>query len=154
VKWLDSITQLCTGIWVGSMTGFAFTAPMIFAAFGPDRQRAGNLAGEMIFLINKVGLILGAIALAALLPRFGQGLNRWRTLLMAGALATALFGTFYIFPNLTKAQPPRPIQEYAETDPVRVAYTTWHERSRQVFSLAILMGAGVIVLGSLGKETR
>lgn len=154
MKWLESITQLATGIWIGSMTGFAFTAPQIFTAFGPNRQAAGDLAGQMIYRVNNVGLVLAAIALLTLLPRLRQGLNKWRTWLLAGALATALFGTLYIFPQLNAAQPPKPIQEYAETDPVRVNYDRWHKRSQQVFSAAILMGAGVVVLGSLGKESR
>lgn len=154
MKYLEGLTQLLTGIWVGAMTGFAVTAPQIFAAFGPNRQAAGDLAGVMIWRLNSVGMVLGALALLALLPRLRHGLNRWRTGMLAAALALSLFGAFYIFPQLAKAQPPRPIQEYALTDPIRVTYDKWHARSQQVFSGAILLGAGVILLGAVGKETR
>ncbi|HWI51419.1 MAG TPA: DUF4149 domain-containing protein [Symbiobacteriaceae bacterium] len=155
MKFLEGITQLLVGIWVGAMAGFAVTAPQIFDAFGPDRQRAGDLAGDMIWRLNSVGLVLGTVALLCLLPRLRQSINRWRTALLAVALGLAAFGAYVIFPQMALAQPPRPIQEYAVNDPVRVTYNTWHERSRQVFSGAILLGAGVVLLGSLGgKETR
>lgn len=154
MKYLDGITQLLVGAWVGAMAGFAMTAPQIFAAFGANRQAAGDLAGEMIWRLNMVGMVLGAIALVLLLFRLGERINRWRTGLLAAALALAAFGALYIFPQMAKAQPPKPIQEYAETDPVRVTYNLWHERSRQVFSGAILLGAAVVVMGSLRKESR
>ncbi len=152
MKYLESVTQLCTGVWVGAMAGFAVTAPQIFRAFGPDRQSAGDLAGEMIYRLNAIGMALGAIALLALLPRLRQRLHAWRAALLAAALGLAAFGVLYIFPKMAAVQPPRPIQEYAETDPVRVEYNRWHERSRQVFGAAILLGAGVVILGPLGKE--
>ncbi|MDB4897946.1 MAG: hypothetical protein JWN15_4208 [Firmicutes bacterium] len=151
MKFLESVTQLCIGVWVGAMTGFAMTAPQLFSTFGTERQRAGDLAGAMIWRINTVGMVLGAIALVALLPRLRQGLNRWRTALLVAALALSLTGAFYIFPQLTQARPPRPIEQYAETDPVRVNYNAWHKRSEQVFGIAIILGAGVILLGPLGK---
>jgi MFS family permease len=150
----EAVTQLATGLWVGSMTGFAVTAPLIFDAFGPDRQRAGDLAGAMIWRLNLMGIALGAVALLVLLPRLRQGYHRWRALLLAGALGLALFGALYIFPQMAKARPPQPIQAYAPTDPVRVNYQRWHKRSEQVFGAAILLGAGAMVLGGLGKEAR
>lgn len=154
MRYLEAITQLCTGIWVGSMAGFAFTAPQIFRAFGDNRQAAGDLAGEMIWRLNSVGMVLGAIALLALLPRLRERLNRWRSAILLLGLGLAAVGAFYIFPQMAAAQPPRPIQEYAETDPVRVEYNRWHQRSRQVFSGAILLGAGTVVLGAFRKESR
>lgn len=154
MKYLEGITQLLVGVWVGAMAGFAVTAPQIFAAFGADRQAAGNLAGDMIWRLNVVGLGLGALALICLLPRLREPVNRWRTALLLGALGLAAFGALYIFPQMAMAQPPKPIQQYAVTDPVRVTYNKWHERSRQVFSGAIILGAGVVVLGSFRKESR
>lgn len=152
MRFLESVTQLCMGIWVGSMTGFAVTAPMLFRAFGDDRQRAGDLAGEMIFRLTNVGLVLGFIALAALLPRLREGLNRWRAGLLALSLALALAGPLWIFPRLEAARPPRPIQEYALTDPIRAAYNRYHKLSERMFGVAILLGAGVMLLGPLGRR--
>lgn len=149
---LESVTQLSLGIWIGAMTGFSVTAPKIFKAFGSDRQSAGNLAGEMIWQLNLIGGVLAVTALVALLPRIRQGLNKWRAGLVAVGIVLAAVGAFYIFPQMAKAQPPRPIQSYAENDPVRVNYNKWHQHSRQVFGAAILMGAAAVVLGPLGKE--
>ncbi|MFZ5818077.1 MAG: DUF4149 domain-containing protein [Bacillota bacterium] len=154
MRYLESITQLAMALWVGSAAGFAMAAPRLFRAFGPDRQAAGDLAGEIIFQLNQVGVALGAVALLALLPRLRRGLNRWRALLLGGALALALTTWFYIFPQLEAAQPPRPIQEYAQTAPERVAYSRWHELSERVYGTAMLLGAGVIFLGPLGREER
>jgi hypothetical protein len=152
MKILESVTQTAMALWVGSAAGFAMIAPKLFRAFGPDRQKAGDLAGEMIYLLNMVGLVLGALALLALLPRLKQGLNRWRALLLAGALSLALFTWLYIFPAMEAAQPPRPIQEYAETAPERVAYNRYHKLSERVYGTAMLLGLGVIFLGPLGRE--
>ncbi len=154
MKTLESITQATMAIWVGAAAGFAITAPQLFRAFGADRQSAGNLAGEMIYRLNNIGLILGVIALLALLPRIRQGLNRWRLLLLGGALALALATTFYVFPNLEKAQPPKAIQEYAETDPVRVEYNRWHKLSERVYGTAMFLGFGVILLGPFGRAAK
>lgn len=152
MRYLEGLTQLLVGAWVGAMAGFAATAPQIFASFGDNRQAAGDLAGQMIWRLNIIGLVLGTIALVLLLVQIRIRINRWRSLMLAGALGLALFGALYIFPQLNRAQPPRPIQEYAVTDPVRVNYNQWHERSRQVFSGAILLGAAVVIMGGAAKE--
>lgn len=151
---LESVTQICLGIWVGAMTGFAFTAPVLFAQWGPDRQRAGDTAGAMIARINGVGLWLGIIALAALLPRLRTRLAAARAILVAGALALAFTTAFYVLPGIHRAQPPHPVQTYAETDPLRIEYNKWHKRSEQIFGVAIVLAAAAIVLGPLEKETR
>lgn len=154
MRYLEGVVQLLVGAWVGAMAGFAATAPQIFAAFGPDRQAAGTLAGEMIWRLNMIGLVLGGLALLLLLINLKERVNRWRTGLLAAGLGLALFGALYIFPQMEKAQPPRPIQEYAASDPIRVTYNRWHERSRQVFGGAIFLGAGVVILGGVRKERR
>lgn len=152
MKFLESITQTTMALWVGSAAGFAMTAPKLFRAFGADRQAAGGLAGAMIYQLNMVGLVLGAIALLALLPRLREGLNRWRALLLGGALGLALFTWLYIFPQLEAAQPPQPIQTYAENAPERVAYNRYHKLSERVYGTAMFLGLGVILLGPLGRE--
>lgn len=152
MRYLESITQFAMAIWVGSAAGFAMAAPKLFRAFGPDRQAAGDLAGAIIYQLNAVGVVLGAIALLALLPRLKRGLNRWRAILLGGALALALTTWFYILPQIEAAQPPRPIQEYAENDPARVTYNRWHKLSERIYGAAMFLGAGVILLGPLGKE--
>lgn len=152
MRFLESITQTAMAIWVGSAAGFAIIAPGLFRALDPDRQKAGDIAGSSIYLLNTVGMILGAVALLALLPRLKQGYNRWRALLLGGALALALFTAFYIFPQLEAVRPPKPIQEYAETAPERVAYNRYHKLSERVYGAAMFLGLGVIFLGPLGKE--
>ncbi len=151
-RYLESIAQISLAIWVGAMAGFAFVAPQLFAAFGAERQRAGDLAGAMIWRINTLGLILGTLALLTLLPRLRQRLNRWRAGILAGALALSLVGAFYIFPQMDRAKPSAPIETLAEDDPVRVNYNRWHKLSERVFGFAILLGAGTIVLGPLVRE--
>ncbi|HEY8346317.1 MAG TPA: DUF4149 domain-containing protein [Symbiobacteriaceae bacterium] len=152
MRFLESLTQLCLALWVGGMGGFAMTAPLIFDAFGPERQRAGDLAGNMIWRLNMVGIILGVVVLLILLPRLRRGIAKLRALLTAGALAMALVQAFYIFPQMDRAQPPQPIETYAETDPVRVEYNRWHTRSEQVFGTTMLLAAGALLLGPFEKR--
>lgn len=154
MKWLESITQVSLGLWVGAMGGFAATAPLLFSAFGSERQRAGDLAGAMIWRLNNVGMILGALALLTLVPRLKSGLNRWRAGLVTGALALSLAGALYIFPQMEKARPPVPIEQLDPSDPARVNYNRWHKASERIFGVAILLGAGALVLGPLGKAGR
>ncbi|MFB5084311.1 DUF4149 domain-containing protein [Symbiobacterium thermophilum] len=150
---LEAVTQLLMGLWVGSAAGFALSAPKIFAAFGPDRQSAGDLAGDIIYLLNNVGLLLGVGALLTLLPRLRSGVNKARLALLLGCLGLALTTWLYIFPQMERAQPPEPIQTYAETDPARVEYNRWHTLSGRVYGAAMVLGVGVIVLGPFA-ETR
>lgn len=154
MKWLESITQVSLGLWAGAMGGFAATAPLLFSAFGSERQRAGDLAGAMIWRLNSVGLVLGALSLLALLPRLKSGLNRWRVGLITGALALSLAGALYIFPQMEKARPPVPIEQLGPNDPARVDYNRWHKASERIFGVAILLGACALFLGPLGKEGR
>ena len=151
---LESLTQLCLGLWVGAMVGFATTAPLVFEAFGPERQRAGDLAGGMIWRLNMFGIFLTAIALITLLPRLRRGLNWLRALLAAGGLTMALVTAFYIFPQMDRVQPPQPIEQYAVTDPVRVEYNRWHRRSEQVAGVSLLLSAGAMLLGPFAREER
>lgn len=153
-RYLESIAQICLAVWVGAMTGFALIAPQMFRAFGAERQRAGDLAGAIIWRINSLGLVLGALALLAILPRLHARLNKWRAGLLAGALALSLVGAFYIFPQMDRARPAVPIEQLAETDPVRVKYNRWHKLSERVFGVAIIMGAAVIALGPLAREDK
>lgn len=154
MKWLESVTQLALGLWAGAMGGFAATAPLLFRTFGAERQRAGDLVGAMIWRINTIGMILGAVALVALLPRLKAGLNRWRAALVAAALGLSLFGALYIFPQMEKARPPIPIEQLGVNDPARVNYNRWHKASERIFGVAILLGAGGLLLGPLGREGR
>lgn len=151
---LEAITQLCLALWVGAMTGFAIAAPLIFDAFGPERQRAGDLAGDMIWRLNMVGMFLGVLALLTLLPRLRRGINKLRAFLVVAALGLALTTAFYIFPQMDKAQPPGRIEDYAETDPARVEYNKWHQRSEQIAGAGILLGAVTLMLSPFGKEDR
>jgi len=148
---LEAATQLLMGLWVGAAAGFALSAPKIFEAFGPDRQSAGDLAGDIIYLLNNAGLLLGAAALLTLLPRLKGGVNKARLVLLLGCLGLALTTWLYIFPQMERAQPPQPIQTYAETDPVRVEYNRWHKLSERVYGVAMVLGAGVIVLGPFAE---
>lgn len=154
MRFLESLTQACLALWVGSMTGFVMTAPLIFDAFGSERQPAGDLAGNMIWRLNMVGIVLGVLVLLTLLPRLRRGMAKIRALLVAGALAMGLVLAFYIFPKMDEAQPPQPIEQYAETDPVRVEYNRWHRRSEQVYGVTVLLGAGALLLGPFEKEER
>lgn len=154
MKFLEAVTQLTMALWVGAAAGFALGAPRIFAAFGADRQSAGDLAGDIIYLLNNVGLLLGAVALLCLLPRLRDGINKLRLVLLAGSLLLGLATWLYIFPQMEKAQPPQPVQTYAETDPVRVEYNRWHTMSERVYGVAMILGAGVIVLGPFASEER
>ena len=149
---LEAMTQLLMGLWVGGGAGFALGAPKIFEAFGPDRQSAGDLAGDIIYLLNNVGLLLGVAALLTLLPRLRSGVNKARLVLLLGCLGLALTTWLYIFPQMERAEPPEPIQTYAETDPVRVEYNRWHTLSERVAAAGMLMGTGVIVLGPFAEE--
>ncbi|MEW8977283.1 MAG: DUF4149 domain-containing protein [Symbiobacterium sp.] len=152
MKALEAVTQLAMGLWVGAAAGFVLSAPKIFAAFGPDRQAAGDLAGDMIYLLNNAGLLLGLVALLALLPRLRSGVNKARLVLLLGCLGVGLTTWLYIFPQMERAEPPEPIQNYAETDPVRVEYNRWHTLSERVAAAGMLMGTGVIVLGPFAEE--
>ncbi|MFO7274923.1 MAG: DUF4149 domain-containing protein [Bacillota bacterium] len=148
---LEAVTQLLMGLWVGAAAGFALSAPKIFEAFGPDRQSAGDLAGDIIYLLNNAGMLLGAGALLTLLPRLRSGVNKVRLVLLLGCLGLALTTWLYIFPQMERAEPPEPIQNYAETDPVRVEYNRWHTLSERVYGAAMVLGAGVILLGPFAE---
>lgn len=155
LPFLNVLQFLVLTVWVGAMFAFgAIYAPVLFRSLA-SRDQAGQIAGETLARIGTLGLVAGGImlvvtALQAIDPT-RHPFDLGRVLLAAGMLALELLGAITLRPRVAavRQQMGRPIDEFAETDPLRVEYGKYHRLSRALFSLNLLLGVGLIVLSAL-----
>lgn len=144
-----ALVQVLLALWFGSYAGFALIAPILFRA-GLTRQTAGDIAGAMIERLTLTGLLAGGVALMLTLLLHGLG-ARLRAGLIAAGLLVGLYLWLAVLPPL-RAPLPKPVDEYALTDPVRVAYNRLHKRSERIASVMMLCVLGALVVRVPHKE--
>lgn len=149
VKVTRDIRLLLIAIWLGSAVFFSFVvAPGVFAVL-PARELAGAVVSRTLAIMNTGGLIISLLLLAsAFLFRnivskraFGAEIV---TLVM---LALSTFVGKWIIAERMQAlriSMGRPIDEVAQSDPIRIAFNTLHGYS--VAALSVGMLAAIISL--------
>ncbi len=150
-------TQLITiTIWVGGLIFFAFVlAPTAFGVL-PSIHLAGLVVGASLKLLDTIGLVCGALFLAAtaLLFKFAPHRIKGRyelEFLLAGVM---LLGTAYLTFNIIPAmdrdqlQAGGDINAVEKTNPARVHFEKFHARSEHVAGTVLFLGLGVLFLMS------
>lgn len=149
---IEGLQLLLLGGWVGGMVCFgAFMAPVLFATV-PSRQMAGTVAGQVIATLSWFGVVAPAliIVLHVLLRRRWD----WRLTLLTAVLVLNAANATYVRGGIDRAQAamPRPIEEYAVTDPLRVEYNRWHRLSSNVGSGAVLLAIAALIGWRFGRD--
>ena len=134
------ITRLLVVLWVGALWAIgAIAVPTVFALV-EDRVLAGNVAGQMFYLVGWLGVVCG---LGLLLLAFGRGRRgAWRhpvIWLLLGMLALVLAGHFGIAPHMAdlKAQAlPLAVMDSPHAD----AFRFWHRVSTALYAVVGMLG--------------
>lgn len=145
-------------VWLGAAVFFSFAvAPSAFAVLG-SRELAGAMVGRTLSIVNTGGFIISLLLLASVM--LGKRAVSGRRRLVAEvvslasiALATGA-GQWIIAARLQalRAQMPRPIDELAQNDPLRVAFGSLHGYS--VLALSIAMLAAIVALLLIARRVR
>jgi hypothetical protein len=140
----EGLQLLLLGLWVGGMVGFgAFMAPVLFGTV-PSRQLAGNVAGQVIQSLSSFGVTMPILVI--LLHVLARRRWDWRLSALTAVLILNALNATYVRGGIDRAQAamPRPIEEYAVTDPLRVEYNRWHRLSNNIGMGAVVLGLAVL----------
>jgi uncharacterized membrane protein len=143
-------------VWVGGLCFFAFVlAPTAFATL-PSVHEAGLIVGAALRVFDVVGLVCGAVFLAAtaLLFRSAKMRIRGRYEMEFILAAVMLVATAYIHWNILpamdydRAQAGGDITTVDPTNPSRLHFDKLHTRSERVEGTVLFIGLGVVFLMS------
>ncbi len=153
---LRLLQLLAMVVWVGGLCFFAFVlAPTAFATL-PTIHEAGLIVGATLRVFDLVGVVCGALFLAATALLFRSAPMRIRGRYeMEFLLATVmLLGTSYIHWNVLPAMETDRLQAGGDvaavepTNPARVHFDKLHTRSERVEGAVLFIGLGVVFLMS------
>jgi hypothetical protein len=140
-KFLPSLEPLLLAALVGSLWLIGYLAvPVLFATL-PDKQLAGNVAGEMFRPAAYLQLVC-AIALAALWVAQPVGRWQWRVLaFLATMTALSLWGIQPYMAELKRQALPAVVMESV----LRGEFAMWHGISSILHLLESLLGAWLLL---------
>ena len=157
VKLLRDVRLILIAVWLGAAVFFSFAvAPSVFSVL-PARELAGAVVSRTLSIINTGGFIISLLLLAsAFLYKKNVSRRAFSTeLVLLSVIAFATFiGQWVIAARLEslRAAMGRPIDEVAQSDPLRIAFNSLHGYS--VTALSLGMVAAVIVLLLIARRSR
>jgi hypothetical protein len=140
---LGDARLLLLGVWLGAAMFFSFAvAPSAFAVL-PARELAGAIVTRTIGIVNVGGFVVGLLLLATAFAGRGAAKKRaW--MLEAVALALLVLATgvgHWVISARMQAlrlSMGRPIDELAQSDPLRLAFNSLHGYSVAAMTTAML----------------
>lgn len=148
---------LLVGVWLGAALFFSFAvAPSAFAVL-PARELAGAIVTRTIGIVNVSGVIVGLLLLATAFAGAGVAKKRaWmlETLALALLVAAAAVGHWVISARMQalRLSMGRPVDELAQSDPVRIAFNNLHGYSVAAMTTAML--AALVAFLLIARRNR
>jgi len=136
----DGLAAILLVLWVGGLWAIGgIAAPTLFAEI-PDRQLAGNVAGELFKWTAWLGIVAGGYLLIHRLGRDGfQALKQaffWIVLVMLLLVLGQHFGIQPVLQALKDQAMPQAVMESA----FRSRFAAWHGVSSIVYLIESLLG--------------
>lgn len=151
------VRLLLIALWLGAAVFFSFAvAPSAFAVL-PARELAGHVVTRTLLIVNTGGFVIAMLLLVSAFP-FRHTVGRGAFLVEVASLVlvaiTTGIGQWVIAAQMhsLRARMGRPIDELAQSDPLRVAFNSLHGYS--VMALGIGMIAALIVLLLIAHRAR
>jgi hypothetical protein len=148
---LGDARLLLLGVWLGAAMFFSFAvAPSAFIVL-PARELAGAIVTRTIGIVNVGGVVIGLLLLATAFAGRGAAKRRaWVLEVCALALLTAATGAGHWIIGARmqslRLSMGRPIDELAESDPLRHAFNALHGYSVAAMTAAMLAGLVAFIL--------
>jgi len=139
------LAALLTTAWVGGLWATGYLAvPVLFYA-QPDRQLAGELAGQMFALVGYLGMVCGMYLLIQRIAVFGQAALRqvlfWIVAVMLLFTLAIHFGIQPIMADLKAQALPLDVMHSALADRFRML----HGMSSVIYLTQSLLGAFLVI---------
>jgi amino acid transporter len=157
VLWTRDVRLLLIALWLGGALFFSIAvAPSAFGVL-PTRELAGRVVSRTLTMVNVGGLIVSLLLLATAFVG-ARGSKRCAFYMELAALgvvaATTAAGQWIIGARLLalRAAMGRPVDELAQTDPLRVAFGNLHGYS--VLALGIGMLAALAAFLLMARRNR
>jgi len=146
---LARFENLLLALWVGIMAGIGYVAaPVLFKTLD-EKKLAGNLAGEMFYVVMIVGLVIGILLLILRYKDEGVELfKQWRgglLLLMFSLVAATLF---VLLPMISEVK----ALGLAEGSDSAKKFGMLHGASSLIYMITVISGCILIFCGLRAPE--
>jgi hypothetical protein len=143
-NFVDGLAAVLLVLWVGGLWVIGYiAAPTLFSQI-PDRQLAGNVAGELFKWIAWVGIVAGSYLLIYRLGKQGfPALKQsffWIVLAMLLLVLGQHFGIQPVLQSLKQQALPQAVMESAFRD----RFATWHGVSSVVYLIESVLGLALV----------
>jgi len=143
-----ALDHIAIALWAGGLWVVGYlVAPLLFLK-APDRQIAGNLAGQMFAAMALVGIGCALYVLVFRLARLGLPAMKqavfWVALLMALLAAAGHFGVQPILASLKAQALPREVMESVFRD----RFATWHGVASVLYLIESVLAAVLVLLAA------
>jgi len=148
----SALDHIAVALWAGGLWIVGYlVAPLLFLK-APDRQLAGQLAGQMFAAMAFVGLGCAAYVLVFRLGRQGFSAMKqalfWVVVLMAILAVAGHFGVQPILASLKAQALPREVMESV----LRDRFATWHGVASILYLIESLLAVALVLLAA--RSTR
>lgn len=139
------LAALCTTAWVGALWAIGYLAvPVLFFA-QPDRQLAGELAGQMFTLVGYLGMVCGSYLLAQHIGVSGRAALRqrlfWVVAVMLLLTLAIQFGIQPVMASLKAQALPLDVMHSAFADQFKML----HRISGSLYLVQSLLGVFLLI---------
>ena len=156
---LRTLLHLAHIVWLGAEIFFPIVAAITFDTLRPDTHTAGMIVGQLLRILNNMGLASGALALIAVAPAWK--LFKPRALLAPTVLLIAMIGLtvysqFVIIPAMERHRIATggTINSVDVTNPNRADFEKLHRRSVNVEGAILLLGLVAVVFVARAESSR
>lgn len=153
--WREKVLRTVLALWVGGLVAIDIVeAPARFRTPGLERKQITAVGRTVFAAFNRYQLLLGAVGIPAAL----RG-PRWRTLSIAGMIATTLAQMAVLRPWMDRlssmpAFEERDQQNPQQHDALRQAFRSLHRAYAGLDMLKIGLGLPALLFGEPREETR
>lgn len=164
--WIDDVRVLLLGLWLGAALFFSFAvAPNAFAVLRsfhlPNAAEiAGAIVSRALGVVNTGGFIISLILLASSFPIAGGASKMFARRAEAASLVLLMIATgvgqWVIAARMQalRASIGGPMEELAQSDPVRAAFSSLHVYSVAALGLGMIAAAVASLLITRRKAKR
>jgi len=147
-RFFSALDHIAVALWAGGLWIVGYlVAPLLFLK-APDRQVAGQLAGQMFAAMAFVGLGCAAYVLVFRLARQGFSAMKqalfWVVVLMAALAVAGHFGVQPILASLKAQALPREVMESV----LRDRFATWHGVASILYLIESLLAVALVLFAA------
>ena len=136
--------RLLLTVWIGSQWAIGYLAVPVLFHMLDDRQLAGNVAGQMFFIVYLIGLVAAPLLLLGVWLRSNNGFREWRVWMLAVMIVLIVIGMFVLQPMMQELKAQGELVQ--GTEPAR-QFGRLHGISSVLYLVTSLLGLVLVLFG-------